>query len=109
MKRASEVPPVVDSFGVRPVTSVMALLIIATNGPGVVRNTSEFDDSQSMCQRMLLPAAFATRRSTSSRSSARLRMSLKRMLKRARASAGIRLTVLLPTSIEVNSRLDGPK
>ena len=33
--------------------------------------------------------------------------SLKRMLKRARASPGMRLTVLLPTSIEVNSRFDG--
>ena len=31
------------------------------------------------------------------------------MLKRARACAGIRLTIGLPMSIEVNSRFDGPK
>ena len=52
MKRASDVPPVVDSTGVRPVTSVTAFEIIATNGPGEVRNTSEFDGSQSMLQRI---------------------------------------------------------
>ena len=62
-----------------------------------------------MLQRIALPAAFAVRRSTSARSSSRVRVSLKRMLKRARASAGMRLTVLLPISIEVNSRFDGPK
>src|SRR5947209_7746390 len=84
MKRASDVPPVVDSIGVRPVTSVMALLIISTNGPGVVTNTSELDGSQSMCQRMRFPAASRARRSTSARSSSRARVSLKRMLKRAR-------------------------
>ena len=62
-----------------------------------------------MLQRIALPAAFAARRSTSARNSSRVRVSLKRMLKRARASAGMRLTVLLPISIEVNSRFDGPK
>ncbi len=58
---------------------------------------------------MLLPAALAARCSISAFSDSTVWQSLKRMLKRARASPGMRLTVLLPTSTEVNSRFDGWK
>ncbi len=47
MKRASEVPPEVESSGVRPVTSAMASTAIAVNGPGLVMNTSAFDGCHS--------------------------------------------------------------
>ena len=111
MKRASDVPPVVESFGVDAGHLGDRLADHRRRtGRASVRNTSEFDGSQSM-----LPADRCCRRPSrrgarlQRRSSARVRVSLKRMLKRARASAGIRLTVLLPTSIEVNSRFDGPK
>ena len=47
MKRASEVPPVVDSSGLRPVTSLTAFATSSVNGPGLVTNTSAFDGSHS--------------------------------------------------------------
>ena len=40
MKRASEVPPVVDSSGLRPATSRQASLTASTKGPGSVRKAS---------------------------------------------------------------------
>ena len=110
MKRASDVPPVVESFGFRPVTSVIALADHLDERPGrgeehVGVRRLPFDVPADAVARRLRGAPL----DFSSRSSARVRVSLKRMLKRARASAGIRLTVLLPTSIEVNSRFDGAK
>jgi len=48
MKRASEVPPLVDSFGWRPVTSAMAATARAVNGLGLVTNTSAFDGCHSI-------------------------------------------------------------
>ena len=43
MKRASEVPPVVESTGVRPVTSRIALATVSVKGPGAVTKTLAFD------------------------------------------------------------------
>ena len=48
MKRASDVPPVVESFGFRPVTSAMASTARSVNGPGLVTKTSAFDGSHSI-------------------------------------------------------------
>ena len=79
------------------------------NGPGSVTNESAFDGSQSMCQRTRSPAASAARFSMSVLSEIWLWQSLKRMLKRARASPGMRLTTGLPISIEVNSRFEAVK
>ncbi len=110
MKRASDVPPVVDSAGFLPVivrhrradqfderTRLGARTRLRLTVP--IRCASEF------CLSPQPPA----RCSISACSDARVCQSLKRMLKRACASAGITLTVLLPTSIEVNSRFDGSK
>jgi hypothetical protein len=72
MKRASEVPPEVESSGLRPVTSSIAATARSVNGPGFVTNTSEFEGSHTMRALMRLPAAFASRASTSSRSVARV-------------------------------------
>ncbi len=86
MKRASEVPPVVESLGLPPVTASMAPATSSTNGPGCATKELAFDGSQSTCQRMLLPAASAAMRSTSAFRDSWLCRSLKRMLKRARAA-----------------------
>ena len=40
MKRASEVPPPVESEGLRPVTSSTARATRSVNGPGLVRNAT---------------------------------------------------------------------
>ena len=53
MKRASEVPPVVDRLGWRPVTSTMIFATSPTNAPGSVRNTSELDGAKSRRQRIV--------------------------------------------------------
>ena len=45
MKRASEVPPLVDSSGLRPVTFAMASVTSSVKGPGLVTNTPAFDGS----------------------------------------------------------------
>ena len=45
MKRASEVPPLVVSAALRPVTAVTASLMVATSGPGSVRNTSPLPEN----------------------------------------------------------------
>ena len=58
MKRASDVPPVVESFGVAPVTSLIAPETRSTKAPGSATNESAFDGSQSMCQRTLLARTF---------------------------------------------------
>src|SRR6266436_2777884 len=106
MKRASDVPPVVESFGSFAVTSLIASETRSTNGPGLVTNESEFDGSHSMCQRIRPAAASPARFSISTLSEVWLCRSLNRILKRARASPGMRLTTGLAMSIEVNSRFE---
>ena len=106
MKRASEVPPEVESSGLRPVTSSIALTARSVKAPGLVTNTLELEYSHTMRARMRLPQAFASRSSTSARSVSCVWLSLKRMLNFARACAGITLLAVLPTSTEVNSRFD---
>ena len=106
MKRASDVPPEVESSGLRPVTSSIALTARSVNAPGFVTNTLELEYSHTMRARMRLPQAFASRSSTSARSVSWVWLSLKRMLNFARACPGITLLAVLPTSTEVNSRFD---
>src|ERR1700681_1342447 len=106
MKRASEVPPLVLSSGWRPVTSSIAATARSVNGPGFVTKTLEFDGSHTIRARMRLPAAFTRRASTSSRKLSWVWLSLKRMLNFAPAWPGITLLAVLPTSTEVNSRLE---
>src|SRR5436190_12965 len=48
MKRASEVPPEVESSGLRPVTSSIALTARSVNAPGFVTNTLEWEYSHTM-------------------------------------------------------------
>ena len=107
MKRASEVPPVVDNFGLRPVTSATAFATNSVKGPGLVTNTPAFDGSHWNANLIFPPVAFAAHCSISFFSESSVCLSLKRILKRARASPGMRLTVLFPTSTEVNSRCEG--
>ena len=91
MKRASEVPPLVESSGLRPVTSSIALTARSVKAPGFVTNTLELEYSHTMRARMRLPQAFASRSSTSARSVSWVWLSLKRMLNFARAWPGITL------------------
>ena len=65
MKRASEVPPEVESSGSLPVTSFTVFATSSVNGLGVVTNTSAFDDCHSNAKRDLPPAAATARRSIS--------------------------------------------
>src|SRR6202012_2663011 len=58
MKRASEVPPLVLSSGLRPVTCSMAATARSVNAPGLVTNTLEFDGSHTIRARIRLPGAF---------------------------------------------------
>src|SRR5690242_11083480 len=109
MKRASDVPPVVDNSGVRPVASAIAFATISVNGPGLVTNTFAFEYCHSNLNCTAFPAALRVRSSSSAFSESCVWQSLKRILKLARASLGMRLTVLLPTSTEVNSRCEGWK
>ena len=81
----------------------------SVNGPGLTANTPAFDGSHLNANFIFPPAALAARRSIRALSESSVCLSLKRILKRARASPGIRLTVLLPTSTEVNSRCEGRK
>ena len=57
MKRASEVPPLVLSSGLRPVTSSIAATARSVKGPGFVTNTLAFEGSHTMRARIRLPAA----------------------------------------------------
>ena len=61
MKRASDVPPVVESAGFRPVTSAIALATRSVNGPGSTTNTSALEGSHSKAKRILPSAAFSAR------------------------------------------------
>src|SRR5665647_74558 len=55
MKRASEVPPEVESSGLRPVTSSIAATARSVKGPGFVTNTLELDGSHTIRARIQLP------------------------------------------------------
>ncbi|MET3888949.1 hypothetical protein ABIE41_000025 [Bosea sp. OAE506] len=48
MKRASEVPPVVDRAGRRPVSASTASATIATKGPGSVRKATALVGSKTI-------------------------------------------------------------
>ena len=107
MKRASEVPPVVDRTGCTPSSPSIASAHRATNGSGGVRKASpEMAASTDTVPRN---PALARRASASSQrtSSAPLWAGLKRMLIRARARAGMMFWAGLPISISVISRLEG--
>ena len=108
MKRASDVPPVVESSGVWPLTAVTASATRLLKSPGGVRKASP-ETEISMSMAFELPATSAR---TVSRYLDRLLpecWSLKRIFSLAVAVAGIRLVVGLPTSIVVISRLVGGK
>ena len=105
MKRASEVPPVVLSSGVRPVTAPIAAARQSLTGPGGTRNDSPLTSQESR----YLPPTAASRRSTQSCRLALDHLSLKRMLNVARATPGAMLVAGLPMSIVVTCRLDGWK
>ena len=64
MKRASEVPPPVESEGLRPVTSVTASATRSVNGPGLVRKATALLGSKVSVARPPTSAA-ATRRAIS--------------------------------------------
>ena len=97
----------VESFGVRPVTSAIAAAARSVNGAGL--GDEHIGVRRFPVERMRIRplAASRARCSISAFSEAWLWRSLKRMLKLARASPGTRLTAVLPTSTVVNSRLDG--
>src|SRR5216684_2047479 len=84
MKRASEVPPAVERAGSCPVISATAPATRSTNGPGWVKNTSEFEGSNSSRQRTFPAAASRQRASMRCLSVSCVWRSLKRILNRAR-------------------------
>jgi len=98
-KRASEVPPVVDSSGRRPCRASIASPIRVEKAPGAVRKASPE-------MRAMTWAAGAWRVTISSirvtRSAPRCR-SLKRIDSRAEACAGMTLVAGLPTVMSVAS------
>ena len=109
MKRASEVPPEVESSGVVPVSAATAPTTRSVKGPGSVRKLSPEISKRAA---MPTPKAAAARSASSSIQSLSERpvwASLKRMLTVARASAGMTFEAGLPTSIVVIARVEGPK
>jgi len=97
---------VVDNSGSRPVAALTAAATTLESGPGGVRKASPEIE---MSRRLFAPARSARCSSRNSDSEAPVCWSLKRMLSRASALAGIRLVVALPTSMVVISRLVGGK
>src|ERR1700761_8345289 len=106
MKRASEVPPEVERFGVRPVTSFTAALQQSTNGPAWVRKASP----PILLVRVTEPLKPSPAASHSAwNQSARdlpVWLGLKRMFSLVVARAGMTLPAVLPTSMVVTSRLE---
>ena len=108
MKRASDVPPLVESAGLRPVTSSTALATRSVKAPRLVRNATALVGSKLSATRAP-PAAAATRRSISALRVCGVHRSLKRMLKTRRTSPGMTLVAGLPTSTLTTSRLEASK
>ena len=105
MKRASEVPPVVLSSGVRPVTCLTAAATRSLNGPGGVTKASP----ETFTRRSKRPPTPAQRSVSHVSTSPAVCRSLKRTLKRAWAWAGITFDVGLPTSTDVMVTVEGWK
>src|SRR5205807_6049216 len=103
MKRASEVPPVVLSSGVRPVTAPIAALRHSLTGPGGTRKDSPLTSQASFT----LPPTAASFSATQDLRVSLVHRSLKRILNVARAKPGTTLVAGLPISIVVTWRLDG--
>ena len=103
MKRASDVPPPVSSFGSMPVAALIALRMISIRGPGLVTNDSPLME-ESRSNRSAYRARVAR---TQAVSEAPLCPSLNRMFSAARADAGITLVALLPTSMLVTCSVEG--
>src|SRR5258708_24190450 len=97
MNRASEVPPVVLSSGVRPVTRLMAVVRQSLTTPGGTRNDSPLTSQVNLYDVPTPSSLFATQ----SLSLALVHRSLKRMLNVARAAPGMTLVAGLPTAIVV--------
>src|SRR6185295_19703661 len=105
MKRASEVPPVVLSSGVWPVTAPIAAARAALTGPGGTRNDSPLISQVSR----YLPPIAASFLSIAARNVALDQRSLRRMLNVARARPGTTLVAGLPISIVVTCNVEGWK
>src|SRR5687768_16717313 len=106
MKRASDVPPVVDSLGLRPVTAstapdreaISALLRVRKTWLGRSLQTMSYLTGGRPGRRTLSALARSRRAMISAFRLSAFQLSLKRMLKRAVALAGMTLTALLATS-----------
>ena len=110
MKRASDVPPVVERRGRRPVCALDGLDEELDEGTRLGEERLRMAALEGDAVGHLIPSAVCARRwRTHASSRSRVHSSLKRMLKEARASAGMTLKALLPTSTVVTSRLEGSK
>ena len=107
MKRASEVPPVVESSALRPVTAAAASETTSTKGPGSVRKASPLTAMRTWTLPANPSPALAASASIQSLRAWPVWAGLKRMFSRALAWAGITLVAGLPTSMVVTSRFDG--
>ena len=99
--RASEVPPVVEGSGSRPVSAFTARAMMSENSPGGVRNGSPEMIGSAR------PPCFCAISPTISDSEAPEWQSLKRIEMRAFALAGMTLCARFGVSISVISRLLG--
>ena len=109
MKRASEVPPVVDSSGVTPDTEATASAARAVKSPSGVRKASPLMAAVSETRPSNPSPALAHSASSQATRSAPLWPGLNRMFRPAFAVAGITLVAALPTSTVVTSRFEGWK
>ena len=105
MKRASDVPPVVDSSHSTPATSRMAPATRSLSGPGGVKKDLPETSTEANSIVPLPPSAALARSMRSLRCASSVldvHRSLKRVLKRAFTTPGAMLVALLPTSTVVN-------
>src|SRR5260370_42298210 len=107
MKRASEVPPLVDSAGRRPVTASTAPATRSVKGPRSVTKASALVESKSSERRA--PPTAATLRAVSADRVLGVQRSLKRTLKTSRTWPGRTLAAGGPTSGRVDRRAGAPK
>src|SRR5581483_1636858 len=105
MNRASDVPPEVEISVFTHDASAIAFTTRSTNGPRFVRYES-LAGAQSILKRVRF-AAFFSRFSISFFRREGVCLSLKRMLNRAVACAGMMLNAAFPASTETISRFDG--
>ena len=109
MKRASEVPPVVEIVVGASSARLTASATSETKSPGLVMNTTAPSLKRSSTAQPVCAATVSDSPWIQAFRPSGVCASLKRMLNWARASAGMTLPAGLPTSTVVKERLEGSK